>query len=239
MKQIIQPSRFKIRLLIILLSAAVRKNIVFENQKVPFLAIILDTTHGLSTMNQNSIVYRYILIKENTDRAPKEIKICQFILGFISVAGCSAEGFKSKVKHSWLILLLPDSRSYSSRFSFIVTFASDSRVCVNHCIWHRGGSYYSPFAHDENFGTIGTVSLQNPHVPSFVQNFPDVTRNQRTYKIFYWSLLDPRWTYLDPEVKKRILMFPVRWSWREHFHAQIASWFRQSIIWHSSLSLLE
>nr|CAI5820579.1 unnamed protein product [Callosobruchus analis] len=56
----------------------------------PFLTIILDTTQGLSKIDQLSVVFRYISVTENDDNVPKEIKICESFLGFIAVTDCSA-----------------------------------------------------------------------------------------------------------------------------------------------------
>nr|CAI5870215.1 unnamed protein product [Callosobruchus analis] len=64
-------------------------------KKTPFLTIILDTTQELSKIDQLSVVFPYILVTENDDNVPKEIKICESFLGFIAVTDCSTAGLKT------------------------------------------------------------------------------------------------------------------------------------------------
>nr|CAI5858566.1 unnamed protein product [Callosobruchus analis] len=71
--------------IISLLGTTVRNNIISEIKKAPFLTIILDKTQDLSKIDQLSVVFRYISVRENDDNVPKEIKICESFLGFITV----------------------------------------------------------------------------------------------------------------------------------------------------------
>nr|CAI5830971.1 unnamed protein product [Callosobruchus analis] len=83
--------------IISLLSTTVRNNIISEIKKAPFLTIILDTTQDWSKIYQLSVIFRYISVTENDDNVPKEIKICESLLGFIAVTDCSAAGLKTVI----------------------------------------------------------------------------------------------------------------------------------------------
>nr|CAI5844309.1 unnamed protein product [Callosobruchus analis] len=83
--------------LMMFFTAVRRNNIISEIKKAPFLTIILDTTQDLSKIDQLSVVFRYISVIENDNNVPKEIKICESVLGFIAVTDCSAAGLKTVI----------------------------------------------------------------------------------------------------------------------------------------------
>lgn len=194
-----------------LLGTAVRENIVLEIKKAPFLAIILDTTQDLSKIDQLSVIFRYISITENDDRVPKEIKICESFLGFISVADCSAEGLKTEIlntiKEYGIDLSKCRGQGYDGANVMSGVYGGLQALIKEHA---PNADYVHCAAHALNL-ILNDAAKRVPEVSNFFDNL------EKIYTFFGNSI--KRWSMLsnDSSEKYKITLkkvCPTRWSSR-------------------------
>lgn len=83
--------------LISILSSQVKSQIISKIKKVPYFAILMDTTQDLSKVDQLSQIVRYVEVERNELDEPIALTIKESFLGFTAVHNHSAAGLSEKI----------------------------------------------------------------------------------------------------------------------------------------------